>query len=52
MAKNDSKYGDGVDQKDLPFYTKGEDLYSPKITEDDPVNAGAWKVYEENEPKR
>jgi hypothetical protein len=39
--RDKSQYGDGAA---LP--------YSPKISEDDPVKNGAWKVYEDKNPQR
>ena len=47
MASKESKYGEGVDPRNVPFYKKIDDTYSPQIKEEDPINAGAWMVYEE-----
>ncbi len=49
MAKSDSKYGDGVDQRDVPFYSKGKDSISGQITEKDSINEGAWRLFDQNQ---
>jgi hypothetical protein len=44
-----SKYGDGVDQHDLPFFSKGEVRGGPddSLESDGPINAGAWAIHGE-----
>jgi hypothetical protein len=49
--QNDPKYGEGVDQRDVPWYSKGElqKVGGPKDPEGpDAINEGAFKIMDEN----